>query len=115
MEIKVQLEDPALCEGCPFSTDRVKCKAGFTRTTARLVEFEIRSTPMIYFYGDSDYAETRIRSYPMRPQECVIATERAVEVIKKLPATKKSKKQSSYRMLDEHIFDAIGKYPEKKE
>ena len=114
MEINISLADESLCEGCPLDNGRLKCKGGFTRSLAKLVEVEQESQGFNIWLSSTYERETRVRSYAIRPRECVVATERAIEVVKKIPDAKPRKinagKAAAMRGWDEGYGDTTRYY-----
>ncbi len=82
MEINVTLDDATLCDGCPMENGQQCCAAGFRRETARVVPMQQREAYSIFGHYE---ARASIGFKLMRPQVCVLATERALHAVGKLP------------------------------
>jgi hypothetical protein len=86
MQVAVKLDDKRLCMGCPFNYSKVtvKCRAGFTRHKAVLAEIP-DPTPVeelgpyqevaMKLAGIDPHKRMVLAVMPMRPIECVMATE----------------------------------------
>ena len=79
MEIKITLEDEALCEGCPLNTyNSLACRGGFKRELGKLVENDVQG-----MMGDH---RRIINCLPVRPMACRLANEHALVAIAAVPA-----------------------------
>lgn len=82
LNIGFELEDPSLCEGCPFDIKKAtKCKGGFTREYMKVWETgekcqAFAQGPGGFFYPvpDADH-EAEAKSSWVRPQSCIVVAE----------------------------------------
>lgn len=88
LTVRFELDDPRLCQGCPFNRDEVDCRAGFARTTAALAMEESRGMWMSFFGAVNEVSGKSMRYMPARPLACVLATE-GPEAVHRLPTKKK--------------------------
>lgn len=89
MDIKIKLEDETLCYGCPLDADALKCRGGFERETAKLVENKPQNYNPFYDIYTPGSGKAYLKCRPIRPRACLLANEHALLAIKTIPEAEK--------------------------
>ena len=87
MDIKISLKDERMCAGCPLDQVAVHCKGGFKREFATIRE---DNSVIETMFGPRKVRDVYFST--IRPRSCLLANERALQVVKDIPEQENGKR-----------------------